>query len=42
VRVNFDRYLRERTADYSPRPWLLERIGASVGASSSATAERAR
>jgi len=28
VRVNFDRYLRERTADYSPRPWLLERIGA--------------
>lgn len=28
MRVNFDRYLRERTADYSPRPWLLERIGA--------------
>src|SRR3954463_1977096 len=26
MRIDFDRYIRERTSDYSPRPWLIRRV----------------
>ena len=32
MRIDFDRYIAERTEDYSPRPWLFEKIGAWLAA----------